>query len=170
MAPAECLPQLSTAEKWSLYIEYAVLHQRFELMDSCTPTQPSAGPTCHKRAFDASVHENLKAKDIRTVTFAPSDCPSNDVVSDVTLTDSCTTPGTQMGSLTTLPTNIDSVKETAAIAKRPNRFTHLQEPYSMIVQYGKDWYDVASVFASWLTAYQLPLVLRGAPYWLWQAY
>lgn len=58
-----------------------------------------------KFSNDNTFYKNLRARDIRTVTFALSDRPRDDVISDVTTSDSSTPPCTQSSSFKTLRMN-----------------------------------------------------------------
>lgn len=52
----------------------------------------------------------------------------------------------QKGSVTIMSANIESVRIIVAKAKNAIRYTPLQEPYSMLVQYDEDSHGVPSFF------------------------
>lgn len=104
MVPAEYFSQPYIAKD-------PAFSQRLERTDPVMTSKPTAKLTRRKLVCDATVFVKLKSKDIRTVTFAPSDSPSDDVVSNLMQRDSSFLPYTQQGSVKTLSTNIDPVKE-----------------------------------------------------------
>lgn len=144
MARARYLRRPITAEKQSLYSEYPGLDQRGEPTNHYRTGKLATEPIRGKRASHQMLYEKLKAKKSRTVSFAVLGPAADEVVSIKTKSDSYTLSHTQQSGNKTLSTNIGSVEETVAIPENQIRFTPLPKPYSMVVQYYKDWHDLAS--------------------------
>lgn len=83
-------------------------------------TQPAVELTWGRPACNVTVYQKQKARGIWTVTFSRSDRPPNDVVSNVTQNNSCTTPRKQRCSNTDLSKNIDTVEKEVAKAEKNN--------------------------------------------------
>lgn len=106
---------------------------------------------------DTPTYEKLKDKVKWTVTFAPSDCPSDDVVSYVTERDSSITPRTQGGSVTFIQTRTDSYNKIDTIAKCNIRLLPPAGPYLLKVQFDDGPHDVASFFRKLTNLVRLPI-------------
>lgn len=102
MTQAEHLPCPPLEETQELYSEYAPINNRLEQAAPYAKTKPTAEPSRQKHACDTTIDKKVDTKDNRTVTFAPSHRPPDDLVSDVTQSGSTTIPHTRRGIIATI--------------------------------------------------------------------
>lgn len=94
----------------------------------CLPAEIFAHPSSCNGTWNATIHEELNAKERRTVCFEAIYRPTYHVVSDDTQNDQSTTPRTPRGTVQFISTNIDSMKETVTRAKKLIPLTPVQVP------------------------------------------
>lgn len=88
------------------------------------------------------------------VDFVPIDRPHDAVVSDVTQSNSCTTPDMQRVGFKFTSTNMDSVKETVGMVENQFHFDPARTLFNgRAVR--RDPHDVESCFRSRLIAYEI---------------
>lgn len=107
---------------------------------------PASKSTSLRRTCDTTVGENLKVKDIRSLTCLISSHSSNDFDPDVTHSSLSNVGSTQRGSPIKIPTNTDSLNAKVPILNNSTQPASWKELYSMSLQHNVNLHGVESVF------------------------